>query len=557
MVESLNTSIIILGGSIVGLCNALFLAQRGVPCVLIERHAGSSPHPRAMGWTHRTMELFRTVDGLEAELKAFPSRAGGKPRRVTTKTLNDKWDDESHWTNSKPGAGPRGGAPAAGKGPAPADFSSATPVGALGIAQDKLEPILRAKAIALGADLRLGYKMTDWSLNDDDNNVSLTATNSATGNTLYIKGSYLVACDGANSRIRTDLGIATSGVGHLRTMYSTLFRCPSIEHHLASGVSQWSIQNDDLEAFLVTYQEGRWALMTSNPAHESLDDDERKGLIRQAIGGGGEVEVEILARGTWALRGAIADAFADKSNRVFLAGDAAHALPPNRGGYGANTGVADAHNLAWKLDAVLAGRADKALLETYDAERRPVALVRHDQIFAREDYRQYVADSAWLAERKQSGKGGIEVLDDVAMELGQVYHSGAVMMNGDDDEGKQGLAKTPAESRGQPGFRAPHIWLNKGDATVSSLDLLCGGWVVLSKDPSWKGRLGEVKSAECVIVGHDVEEADQGAFEVAFGVGNTGAILIRPDGYVGARWKDSTALGDVKQVHMLVGYTSC
>ncbi|KAK8063676.1 hypothetical protein PG996_008328 [Apiospora saccharicola] len=292
MAESLNTSVIILGGSIVGLCNALFLAQRGVPCILIERHAGSSPHPRAMGWTHRTMELFRTVDGLEAELNAIPSRAGGKPRRVATKTLNDKWDDESHWTNSKP---------------------------ALGIAQDKLEPILRAKAIVLGADLRLGYNMTDWSLNDDDDSVSLTATNSTTG--------------------------------------------------------------------------------------------------------------------------------------------------------------------------------------------------------------------------------------------GQVYNSGTVL-TGDDDNGKMALAKTPAESRGQPGFRAPHIWLKRGDEDVSSLDLFCGGWVVLSKDPSWKERLGEVEHVECVIVGHGVEEADQGAFEVAFGVDNTGAVLIRPNGYVGARWKDSTALGDVKQVHKLIRHTS-
>ncbi|KAK7911530.1 hypothetical protein PG985_014011 [Apiospora marii] len=554
MVKSLNTSVIILGGSIVGLSNALFLAQRGVSCILIERHPGSSPHPRAMGWTHRTMELFRTVDGLEAELKAFPSRAGGKPRRVMTRTLNGKWDEESHWTttNNEQGAGSKGGP--AGKGPTPTDFSSATPVEALGIAQDKLEPILRAKAISLGADLRLGYTMTDWSLNDDDSNhsVSLTATNSTTGETLRVMSSYLIACDGANSRIRADLGIGTSGVGHLRTMYSTLFRCPSIEHQLASGVSQWSIKNDDLEAFLVTYQEGRWALMASNPAHDSPNDDERKTLIRQAIGDG-EIDIEILAHGTWALRGAIADAFADKTNRVFLAGDAAHALPPNRGGYGANTGVADAHNLAWKLAAVLAGRSDATLLRTYEAERRPVALVRHDQIFARADYREYVAGSAWLEERRRSGKGDIEVLGDVAMELGQIYRSGAVMA-GEDEGGELALAKTPAEWRGQSGTRAPHIWLKKEGEVVSSLDLLCGGWVLLSKDGSWKERLGGVKGVKYVHVGHDVEEADQGAFEGAFGIGKTGAVLIRPDGYIGARWKESTSLGDVKQVHKLVRY---
>lgn len=503
MAESLNTSVIILGGSIVGLASALYLAQCGVPCILIERHAGSSPQPRAMGWTHRTMELFRTVDGLEAELKALPNRSGGKPRRVSTKTLNGKWDEESYWTN-KPGGGPKGGP--AGKEPAPPDLSSATPIEALGIAQDKLEPILRAKAIAIGADLRLGYTMTDWS--SDDDGVSLTAPNSATGETLKAKGSYLVACDGTNSRIRADLGIGTSGAGHMRTMYSTLFRCPSIEHHLASGVSQWSIKNDDVEAFLVTYAEGRWALMTLDPAQESLDDDERKTLDRQAVGASEddiEIEIEILARGAWALRGAI---------------------------------------------------ADKTLLETYDAERRRVALVRHDQIFGREDHREYVADMAWLAERKREGKGDIEVLGDVAMELGQVYKSGAVM-TGDDDAGELALAKTPAEWRGQPGTRVPHIWLTMGDdGNVSSLDLLCGGWVLFSKDDSWKKRLGGVEGVECVHIGHAVKEVEEGAFERTFGVGNTGAILIRPDGYIGARWKESTSLGDLEQLHKLVRYTS-
>ncbi|KAK8062622.1 hypothetical protein PG997_014719 [Apiospora hydei] len=502
-----------------------------------------------MGWTHRTMELFRTVDGLEAELKAFPSRAGGKPRRVKTRTLNGEWENESHWTSKPAGSGPNEG-DQSGKPPGPPDFSSATPVEALGIAQDKLEPILRAKATALGADLRLGYTMTDWTLNDD-NTVSLTATNAANGNTLQVKGSHLIACDGANSRIRADLGISTSGVGHLRTIHSTLFRCPAIEHHLTRGVSQWSIKNDELEAFLVTYREGRWALMTSDPAHAALNDDGRKALIRQAIGR--DEEIEVLARGTWALRGSIADAFTDESRRVFLAGDAAHALPPNRGGYGANTGVADAHNLAWKLEAVLAGRADRALLATYEAERRAVALVRHDQIFAREDYREYVADSAWLEQRRKDGKEDIEVLDDVAMELGQIYaNSGAVAMEGED--GGLGLAKTPAEWKGQPGTRAPHIWLKRKGEVISSLDLFCGGWVLLSNDGGLRERLGELEGLECVLLGPDVEEVDEGDFEIAFGVEETGAVLIRPDGYIAARWKAGSNVEEITQVHKLVSF---
>ena len=98
-----------------------------------------------------------------------------------------------------------------------------------------------------------------------------------------------------------------------------------------------------------------------------------------------EVRIELIATGRWELAALIADRFSGR--RVFLAGDAAHQLPPNRGGYGANTGIEDADNLAWKLAAVTSGQFSPELLDTYDTERRPIAWLRHDQIFARADYK--------------------------------------------------------------------------------------------------------------------------------------------------------------------------
>ncbi|KAK7959779.1 FAD binding domain-containing protein [Apiospora aurea] len=298
-----------------------------------------------MGWTHRTMELFRTVDGLEAELKAVPSSAGGKPRRVKARTLNGEWESEPHWTSKPTDSGPREGDQSG----TPPDFSSATP--------------------------------------------------------------------------------------------------------------------------------------------------------------------------------------------------RSQALPPNRGGYGPNTGVADAHNLAWKLGAVLAGRADRALLGTYEAERRAVARVRHDQIFAREDYREYVADSDW---RKDGKEEDVEVLGDVATELGQIYAgSGAAAMDMEGEESGLGLAKTPAEWKGQPGARAPHIWLQGNGEGISSLDLCCGGWMLLSGDRGLLELLGELKSLECVHVGQDIMEVEEREFELAFGVEETGAVLVRPDGYIAARWKEDSSLEEI------------
>ncbi|KAI0545162.1 2,4-dichlorophenol 6-monooxygenase [Xylaria curta] len=563
-VSAQRTSVIIIGGSTVGLATALFLAARRVPFVLIERHPGSSAHPRAIGWTHRTMELFRSV-GL-AERFPIAAVGGGKPRRVAAVALNGEWSEETPWTKP-PGAGEKNsGSESRGEGKpsrGPPDMSHITPVRDAGVAQDVLEPLMRARIVELirsnrdaqGGDeegsevqkaLRLGWTMVSWS--QDPDGVHLTARNKADGTELTVEGSYLVACDGAHSSIREDLGIGMSyGVGHLRTLHSVLFKCPSIDHYRLErgGVQQWSIKNEHLDAFLVTYSDGRWALMSyTEPGYVAATGEARaemaKKYICQAIGEDRD-DVEILTEGTWDLRASIADSFiGGAAKRVFLAGDAAHTLPPNRGGYGANTGIADAHNIAWKLAAVLSGLSAPSLLDTYDEERRPVARARHDQIFARDDYKAYAAGSEWQKQQENKEEKA-EIIDDVAMELGQIYRSTAM----DRGQGGEDLAllpdaKTPTEWAGQPGTRAPHIALHRGDAVISSLDLFGRDWVVLSKDIGlWKST-----NAVCqfVEIGRDVAEVEPGSFIKAFGLdemAGDGAVLVRPDGFVAARWKKS------------------
>jgi hypothetical protein len=122
----------------------------------------------------------------------------------------------------------------------------------------------------------------------------------------------------------------------------------------------------------------------------------------------------------WYASALIADRFL--SGRVFLAGDAAHTLPPARGGYGANTGIEDSFNLAWRLASVVTGVSTPELLDSYDAERRPIAWLRHNQIFARQDY----APIATGDEKK------VSIIEDAAMELGQIYRSAAVLGAGDE-----------------------------------------------------------------------------------------------------------------------------
>lgn len=509
----------------VGLATALFLSHQKIPVTVLERHLGSSLHPRAIGYTARTIETLRSV-GVDTGIPGV-SWASGPPRRVVVESLAGKWQEEKHWT-------PHGPKPTEDNPASPKKgVENYSPVTGLAVAQDRIEPVLRQSAVEHGADLRLGCKVTSWSQDDDGVQVQALDNND---NTFTIKGKYLIACDGARSDIREKLGIQRQGVGHIQSLRSILFRCPPIQKYLERGYVQFQIEgrDDGFEAFLCSYGDGRWALMWNENGQgkaprEPMPENVQRAWIRKAVGTDvPDGDIEVITTGEWDLAGLIADTFS--SGRVFLAGDAAHTLPPNRGGYGANTGFGDAHNLAWKMASVLNGTARPGLLDTYDAERRPVAQVRHDQIFARQDYRRFVADREW------PGKD-CNIYDDVAMELGQLYRSDAIIIGAAEDLPP---ARCPDEWNGQPGTRAPHIVLRRRDENISSLDLFCEGWVLLSRSDLWRPLLVEA-AKECgvpcdfVEIGGEIKQVNDGEFEENFGVHGSGAVLVRPDGYVAWR----------------------
>lgn len=517
--ETEETAVVIVGGSLVGLSAAVFLSWRGVPNIVVERQVGSAPHPRAIGYTARTMELFRAV-GLADRIPQAPP--GFRLRRTRVESLAGKWMDESSWTpgkkEEKPPAKEEGG-PTSQKDENP-NMKYSPYLGAA-IAQDLLEPMIRAKAQELGADVQQGAEML--SFEQDNNGITILVRKRNSGNEYQIRAQYMIAADGFRSPIREALRITRKGRGHIRTVRSVLFRAP-LDEYLQSGFSQFEIKQPHLEAFLTTYQDGRWVLIFSDDVEH--DESTLKEKIYQAIGRS-DIEVQILTTGRWELTGLIADTYS--SNRVFLAGDAAHTLPPTRGGFGANTGIEDVHNLAWKLQAVLAEKSTPELLDTYSAERQPIGWLRHQQTFARPDY---AAVSDGIAE-------GEKILDDAALEVGQLYRSSSVIGASEDLP----PAMKPDEWSGQPGTRAPHLWCTHDDKRISTLDLFQRGWVLLTEDAQW----GEAASAaqeqsgievQTILVGTEVKFPKEDVFREAFGVGKTGVSLIRPDGYVAWRCRD-------------------
>lgn len=573
-----QTAAIIVGGSLVGLCSAIFLRTKNVPVILIERHLGSSLHPRAMGFTVRTLETFRVVD-LERRMPKAAVKESGRPRRMNVESLSGKWNEEVAWT--KPTNSGEGKQEKAKQQSEPPSKGSAgghinlfgeteySPCHGSAVAQDALEPVLRSRALELGADIRMGWEMTQWK--EDSDGVIVTAVDRSGFDKIEIRGRYLIACDGSRSSIRNDLGIQMKGVGQLRTMRSILFRCSVINKFLDIGISQWMIHNDTMDGFLTTYRDGRWALMVflkDGQSQLTWDIDTQRRMIRLAVGENlplSDEDIDLITTGQWDLSAEVAEKFSQ--GRVFLAGDAAHTLPPTRGGYGANTGIADTHNLAWKIAAVLEGHANPSLLDTYNAERRPIALLRHEQTFLRDDYKQYLpAESPWRESPRP-------IFDDIAMELGQIYRSDAVLLDETDqallaDELETGMiAKRPEVWRGCPGSRAPHIWLLGQDGErISTLDLFGSGWVVLSEDEATsntiiteslatlKVPLG-IKYVRIGATGSYRPELDSASFAETFGIGHHGLVLVRPDGYIAWRAVETPTVKEFVEALLKVSHT--
>ena len=233
---------------------------------------------------------------------------------------------------------------------------------------------------------------------------------------------------------------------------------------------------------------------------------------------------------TWRAEANCAERFGD--GRVFLAGDAAHVVPPN-GGYGGNTGVQDAHNLAWKLALTLGGVAGPGLLDSYDAERRPVGELTVEQAFTR-----YVMRVAPYLGTENTQP----IVDDFSMEIGYRYDSPAIVL----EPGSPPRHEHPRESAGRPGARAPHVFLERDGTRLSTLDLFGRNFVLLTgaEGAAWLAAAPEVAKELGVdldvhLVGGDGLADAEGSFPGAFGISPSGAVLVRPDGFVG--WRAVTA----------------
>ncbi len=347
-----DAEVIIVGAGPVGLGLAIELGQRGVRCLIIERHLAPQPIPKGQNLTQRTMEHFHCW-GAEAQLRA-------------ARTIPPEYGI--------------GGLTAYGQllGPYAYDWLQRDLVRPYyftaneRLPQYATEAVLRQRADQLPTvELLSGFKAE--TLVQDDAGVTVTIVPREGGAPRQLRAAHVVGCDGSRSVVREQSGITQTSVDHDRSMVLLVFRSTGLHELLERfpGKSYYNVLHPELEGywkFLGRVDLGStWFFHAPVPAGTTADNYDFKGFVQQAVGAEFDMDFEHI--GFWDLRFTLADSY--RQGRIFIAGDAAHSHPPY-GGYGVNAGLEDARNLGWKLAAALRGWGGDALLDSYDAERRPV-----------------------------------------------------------------------------------------------------------------------------------------------------------------------------------------
>ncbi len=572
---ALTTDVLIIGAGPTGMVAALCLAQYGVRSLVLERREGIQTHPKAHELSARSIEILHGLGFSYDELMAEASPAADAGRILFCGTLREEFGviDLN-----------------AGDGAKKYREHLASPAPYLNLSQVELEKLMRAKLRACAeSELREQHQWESFEQHDD--RVVSRVTDRTTGQTLTVTSRYVLCADGAASRTRAALGIAMVGPERLRDVVSAYFQADLSRVVRTRGKIYFLFSPHCPGSALIAHHvERRWVFHTPVESWERAEDFTPEMLAARirAVVGRNDVPIEITSTSTWRMTAQVAERF--RAGRAFLVGDAAHRFPPT-GGLGMNSGIGDAHNLAWKLARVLRGQSPDGLLDTYETERRPVVQTNCDESRRNSD-RMYeiveafgmkVEDIVEVNERLHAGplaalpaplrawgqrqleRYGESVLakfnddsevrarvtrsvaeqrphfDRIGLDLGYTYDLGAVLPDGTAPV-KREHAVTDYVPSTRPGARFPHFWLD-GRRTRSShtlLDyrastLLAGE--ALSVDPSLRALAGEL-GVRIVSLGDDaLAPAIRGAAHTFAQLAPDGALLVRPDAHVA--WRQS------------------
>jgi 2-polyprenyl-6-methoxyphenol hydroxylase-like FAD-dependent oxidoreductase len=527
----IETPVLIVGGGPVGLALALDLGWRGVECLLVDEleRDGYRTHPRANLVNSRTMEFCRRW-GVAARVK----EVGTPPDYPHTAMYVTGMRGQLIARIERPA---HGGDKRIAFTPEPPQRCN----------QIWFDPVLRERAEGFPS-VRLRYRWRFDSFVQDEDGVTSEVTDLATGEKHTVRSAYLAACCGGRSPIRRLLGIDASEGEVLGAPLSVYFRAKNLwdRHDKGKGVLHFIVGATGVWATLNSLNGGdlwRVTLHGGARAHGAPESVDHKTILTRIVGT--EFPYELISISPWVRRKLVTAAY--RHGRVFLAGDCAHQNTPT-GGYGMNTGVGDAVDLGWKLEASVQGWAGPALLDSYDAERRPVALRNVEEATRNFQLRSFAAIPE-LVEATPAGdaarkKLGDEILRHTARELlsdgiamGYRYESSVVCPDGSP---APAASVTDYAQTSFPGARAPHAWLRDGRST---LDLFGKAFVLLrlGRDAPAVAPLEQAAKRRAVPL--ETVSLDEAA---ARSVYQRKLVLVRPDGHVA--WRGDVPPGDAAAI---------
>ena len=342
---------------------------------------------------------------------------------------------------------------------------------------------------------------------------------------------YLVGADGWRSAVRSALGFSMAGPDDLGTNRAITFRA-DLTDWLDEPPPALVRLVDAPGVLLRTHRDHRWVVMVADTADLPADPAT---VVRAALGLE-DLPLEVLTDGLWTAAAQTADRFANPP--VFLVGDAVHRVPP-AGGTGISSALADAHNLAWKLGAVVNGWADERLLDSYPAERRPVALTTTAATL-----------DMWKSWEAGHGPGNVDMR---MLDMGYSYSATAASGDRNGTADQAPALAGPYRPTARPGARAPHVWLS-GPGSRSTLDLFGHGFALLTGPAGGVWHLASALVTQSGLpfagtcggwrpyaaarkVPLSVTTVAAPEFGSAYEVTGQGAVLVRPDGHVANHWQ--------------------
>ncbi|GLL03486.1 FAD-dependent monooxygenase [Dactylosporangium matsuzakiense] len=527
--------VLIVGGGPVGLALALLLDHHGVACTVLDDGDGPRGTPRGSTHNARTMEHYRRLGLAEAV------RGLGLPPADPT--------DVAYFTRYA-------GYPLA-RLPMPSAAAKRRAVAESGVTDQVPEPLHRAnqmyveRLLYAAARARPGIAVHPaWRVLDvrqDGSAAEATAERAGDGRRQRWRARYVVGCDGARSVVRAAIGAHYAGEGGVdqrilgRRATALHLRLPTLYRDVLTGPRAWSYWavNDELAVNLIALDgESEFFLLTSSIDPDDPDPGRAAELVRRAAGA--DVPVEVLDRRAWTPGQAlVAERFADR--RLLLAGDAAHLFTPT-GGFGMNTGIDDAANLAWKLAGALQGWGGPGLVGSYGAERRPIAL--RNTAAARRLNRNLadIAPTAVLEEDSAKGAAERDRVGALLSTYGEQFASIGVQLGARYDgspllhpDGAAPPPDSPTEyvPSAVPGGRAPHAWCGPGRGRGDSLfDRLGPGFTLLRLGPRPPTAAPAVAAARAAGIALTVLDAPDPQIRELYG---RDAALVRPDQHVAWR----------------------